>query len=67
MADKEIIIDNCNVANCKYYVENNGVEYHGCYQYYDMCYKQPYDNCFNKRFCWHKIISMVKRLWTRKK
>lgn len=63
MTDNQIIIDGCNVANCKYYVENNGVEYQGVYQYYDMCYKLPYDNCFNKRFCWHKIISRIKRIF----
>ena len=62
MSDKEIIIDNCNVCNCKYYAENNGVEYQGLYQYTDMCYKLPYDNCQNKPFCWYKIITKIKRI-----
>ena len=56
---KEIIINKCNVANCKYYVENNGIEYQGLHQYTNMCYKEPYDNCENK-FCWHKVIGRVK-------
>lgn len=60
MTDKQIIIDGCNVSNCKYYIEDNGVEYQGLYQYTNMCYKLPYDNCENKRFCWHKIISKIK-------
>lgn len=63
MTDKPIIIDGCNVSNCKYYMENNEVEYQDCYQYYDMCYKLPYNNCFNKRFCWHKVISKIKRIF----
>ena len=57
----EIIICKCNVANCKYYVEDNGVEYQGLYQYTDMCYKEPYDFCYNKPFCWHKIKERLKR------
>ena len=59
---KEIIINKCNVINCKYYVENNGVEYQGLYQYTDMCYKLPYDNCENKPFCWYKIVERIKRV-----
>ena len=30
MTDK-LIIDGCDVSKCKYYTENNGVEYQGCY------------------------------------
>lgn len=64
MADKEqIIIDGCNISNCKYYMENNGVEYHGLYQYTNMCYKQPYDNCENKPFCWYKLVTRIKRIF----
>ena len=63
MTNKQIIINDVDVSNCKYYAENNGVEYQGCYQYYDMCFKLPYNNCFNKRFCWHKIISKIKRIF----
>lgn len=55
-----IEIDGCDVANCKYYVENNGVEHHGLYQYTNMCYKLPYDNCENKPFCIHKIKERIK-------
>ncbi len=66
---KEIIIDKCNVANCRYYMENNGVYYQSLYQYTNMCYKKPYDNCENKPFCWHKIIERVKGVlkWILKK
>lgn len=60
MENKQIIIDGVDVSNCKYYIEDNGVEYQGLYQYTNMCYKLPYDNCENKRFCWHKIISKIK-------
>ena len=60
MTDKQIIIDGVDVYNCKYYMKNNGVEHQGLYQYANMCYKLPYDNCENKRFCWHKIISKIK-------
>lgn len=64
MTDKEqIMIDGCNVSNCKYYMENNGVEYQGLYQYINMCYKQPYDNCENKPFCWHKLVTRIKRIF----
>lgn len=66
---EEIIIDKCNVADCKYYVEDNGVKYQGLYQYTNMCYKEPYDNCENKPFCWHKTIGRMKRVfkWLMKK
>ena len=60
MTGKEIIIDKCNVANCKYYMENNGIYYQGLYQYTNMCYKEPFDNCENKPFCWHKIMGRIK-------
>lgn len=64
MTDKEqIMIDGCNVSNCKYYMENNGVEYQGLCQYTNMCYKQPYDNCENKPFCWHKLVTRIKRIF----
>ena len=63
MTVKQVIINDVDVSNCKYYAENNGVEYQGCYQYYDMCFKLPYNNCFNKGFCWHKIISKIKRIF----
>lgn len=59
----QIIIDGCNVSNCKYYMENNGVEYQGLYQYTNMCYKLPYDNCENKPFCWHKLATRIKRIF----
>lgn len=62
MTDKEIIIDKCNVVNCKYYMENNGIYYKGLYRYTNMCYKEPFDNCENKPFCWYKIISKIKRI-----
>ena len=58
---EEIIIDKCNFTNCKYYVENNGIEYQGLYQYTNMCCKEPYDNCENKSFCWYKIIERIKK------
>lgn len=62
--DKEqIIIHGCNVSNCKYYMENNGVEHQGLHQYSNMCYKQPYDNCDNKSFCWHKLVTRIKRIF----
>ena len=61
--NEQIIIDDCNVSNCKYYMENNGVEYQGLYQYTNMCYKQPYDNCENKLFCWHKLVTRIKRIF----
>lgn len=66
---KEIIIDKCNVANCRYYMENNGVYYQCLYQYTSMCCKKPYDNCENKPFCCHKIIERVKGVlkWILKK
>ena len=32
MTVKQVIINDVDVSNCKYYVENNGVEYQGCYQ-----------------------------------
>lgn len=57
---EEIIINKCNVANCKYYVEDNGVKYQDLYQYTNMCYKKPYDNCENKPFCCHKVTGRVK-------
>ena len=60
MTGKEIIIDKCNVANCKYHMENNGIYYQGLYQYTNMCYKEPFDNCENKPFCWHKIMGRMK-------
>lgn len=63
MSDKEIIIDECNVANCKYHIENNGIYYKGLYRYTNMCYKEPFDNCENKPFCWYKIISKIKRIF----
>ena len=63
MTDKQIIVDGCNVYNCKYYMENNGVYYQSLYQYTNMCCKKPYDNCENKPFCWHKIISKIKRIF----
>lgn len=62
MTDKKIIIDDCNVSDCKYYVENYGVFRQGLYQYTNMCCKLPYDNCENKAFCWHKIIARIKRV-----
>ena len=58
---EEIIIDDCNVSKCKYYTENNGVYHQGLYQYTNMCYKPPYDNCENKPFCCYKIITRIKR------
>ena len=64
MAGKEIIIDKCNVANCKYHMENNGIYYQGLYQYTNMCYKEPFDNCENNKesfvgyYC--KIIQKVR-------
>lgn len=60
MMAEEIITNKCNVANCKYYVEDNGVKHQDLYQYTDMCYKEPYDYCENKPFCWHKTIERVK-------
>lgn len=62
MTDKKIIIDDCDVSKCKYYTENNGVYHQGLYQYTNMCYKLPYDNCENKPFCWYKIIAKIKRV-----
>lgn len=60
---EQIIIDDCNVSNCKYYMENNGVKYQVLYQYTNMCYKQPYDNCENKPFCWYKLVTRIKRIF----
>ena len=60
MTDKQIIVDGCNVSNCKYHVENNGAEYQVLYQYTNMCYKLPYDNCENKPFCRYKIMVKIK-------
>lgn len=54
-----------DVTKCPYYKEDNGVEYQGCYQYYDMCFKMPYDNCFNKRICWHKVKEFIKSLFSK--
>lgn len=69
MADKEIIIDKCNVANCKYYMDNNSAYYQSLYRYTNMCCKEPFDNCENKTVCWHKIAERVERIlrWLRKK
>lgn len=53
-----------DVTKCPYYVEDNGVEYQGCYQYYDMCFKLPYDNCFNK-FCWYKFKHIIKLIFSK--
>lgn len=61
--NKLIMIDNIDVSKCKYFVENNGVYHQGLYQYTNMCFKLPYDNCENKRFCWHKIISKIRRMF----
>lgn len=60
--ENKVIINNCNVANCKYYVENNGVEYQGLHQYTDMCYKEPYDFCEAKPLCFHKIITRIRNI-----
>lgn len=61
--NEQIIVDGCNVSNCKYYMENNGVKHQGLYQYTNMCYKPPYDNCENKPFCWHKLVTRIKRIF----
>lgn len=63
MTENKPIIDGIDVSKCKYFVEDNGVYHQGLYQYTDMCYKLPYDFCENKRFCWHKIISKIKRIF----
>lgn len=60
---EEIKIDGCEVANCKYYVGNNGVEHQAVYQYTNMCYKKPYDNCENKPYCIHKIKERIKEIF----
>ena len=61
MTDKKKIIDGCDVSKCKHNIENNGSYHQGLYQYTNMCYKLPYDNCENKPFCWYKIIARIKR------
>ena len=52
------------MVDCKYWLEDNGVEHSGCVQYYDMCMKPPYGVHCSDRFCWRKIFLKIKEwLW----
>lgn len=54
----EIIIHGTDVNSCTYYEEVGGFEYHGCWQFTDICHKY-HEYCYNKPFCWHKIKSWI--------
>ena len=54
--NKEIIIDNTNVNNCKYFQENYGEYWQGCWEYNDICH-EFINHCSDNPNCEYKIAN----------